>query len=883
LILKVNSVNATGGITSITSSKYAVGGGEAQLSAAQFKTGGSSLLLNPTVGSIDYVNISSDPDFEFGSGSFTVDFWIYRNRTAATEFLIDMRTTEPQVSSVLQLNSSNQLVYYVNGSSVITSSSTILGSTWTHIALSRNVVTGIAATSETRLFINGTQEGSTYVDNNVYGQRPFRIGANYQGNFGFYGHIDDLRVTKGISRYVSNFTPSSFFVPNDTYNVLLMRFNGDAGSTAFADDSKGEAVPSSRFYFLSGVTSGGGTGAQFSIQRTGGASPSYSVNIATAGQNYSASNTIIFDGSLLGGQSVTNDLTLTIQTVGSGGEILTFTQSGSASNGNANYEPVAGTNSGTNATFNISKISSSYTSAVSIAGSGYYPGYQIRVPGTQLGGTSPTNDLTITVGDVDRDGPGVDPANIVLGRLVSVGSTGTSVQGSTINFFPSVSISEPVVSTINNSSSIIFSSLARILVSFSNNHGLVPGNTALVSITSSGTGHNIAAGPRLIDEVPALNQLVYTARSPGTINPSGITGSIYPRSDNYYVHRPFDGGVQLGTGGPSHGAHAIRQSKKYLRYQSGKGIMYTTGTLFAPSYDLRSITATGTSESFNIVAKQTLGSTSAVLGTQAQVSLHRWKGATVRAGAFDDQNGIFWQYDGVNLAVGLRSATYQLAGTISINTDSNLVTGTNTRFEDQLKVGDRIVIRGMTHVVTKVNSQTNMTVSPDFRGVQNVSGGKAALVNEIVIPQYQWNIDKADGTGASGYEIKVNKMQMIGFQYTWYGAGFIDWMLRGPNGNYLFVHRLKNNNRNTEAFMRSGNLPVRYEVINEGAKTKLTQNVGIGSTVLYIDDVSLLPSSGSLYINNEIINYTGIGSTTNTLTGLTRGAHHKLVTGVLHS
>jgi hypothetical protein len=113
-------------------------------------------------------------------------------------------------------------------------------------------------------------------------------------------------------------------------------------------------------------------------------------------------------------------------------------------------------------------------------------------------------------------------------------------------------------------------------------------------------------------------------------------------------------------------------------------------------------------------------------------------------------------------------------------------------------------------------------------------------------------------------------MQMIGFQYTWYGAGFIDWMLRGPNGDYLFVHRLKNNNRNTEAFMRSGNLPVRYEVINEGAKTKLTQNVGIGSTVLYVDDVRLLPSSGSLYIDNEIINYTGIQTSTNTISGLTR-------------
>ena len=342
--------------------------------------------------------------------------------------------------------------------------------------------------------------------------------------------------------------------------------------------------------------------------------------------------------------------------------------------------------------------------------------------------------------------------------------------------------------------------------------------------------------------------------------------------------------------------------------------MYTTGTLFAPGYDIRSATASGTTvgsvitvitdnnehglqigaeivlndittsgyngsytvsgivneTTFTILATQTLGSTTAELGVQAQVSLYRWKGATVRCGAFDDQNGIFWQYDGVNLAVGLRSATYQLAGTIAINVDSNAVTGTNTRFREQLIVGNRIVIRGMTHVVTNIQNNTTMTVTPDFRGVSNVTDAKAALVNEIIIPQSEWNNDRADGTGESGYNIKINKMQMIGFQYTWYGAGFIDWMLRGHSGDYLFVHRLKNNNRNTEAFMRSGNLPVRYEVINEGAKTKLSSNVGIASTSLTLADASLYPTSGTLYIDNEIINYTG--KTSNTLTGLTRGS-----------
>ena len=36
------------------------------------------------------------------------------------------------------------------------------------------------------------------------------------------------------------------------------------------------------------------------------------------------------------------------------------------------------------------------------------------------------------------------------------------------------------------------------------------------------------------------------------------------RPDSFFIHRPYDGGVQLGTGGPQHGAQAIRQSKKYI-------------------------------------------------------------------------------------------------------------------------------------------------------------------------------------------------------------------------------------------------------------------------------------------------------------------------------
>jgi len=70
--------------------------------------------------------------------------------------------------------------------------------------------------------------------------------------------------------------------------------------------------------------------------------------------------------------------------------------------------------------------------------------------------------------------------------------------------------------------------------------------------------------------------------------------------------------------------------------------------------------------------------------------------------------------------------------------------------------------------------------------------------------------------------------------------------------------------------MRSGNLPVRYEVINEGPKSKLASTISQSQTTVSLVDASLYPSSGTIYVDNELINYTGKSG--NTLTGITRAA-----------
>ena len=910
LIIRVRDVDASGGITTFTTNKYFAAVAGAVLSQSQSKFGTASLLLNPAVAiapdTSQSILCASNQDFNFGTGDFTVEFFVYRNRTGVSEVLFDMRNTASESLPSIAIEAGGTLALRIGASNVLSSSNTLAAGTWNHVAISRTSGT-------TRLYLNGQAEGGTYADANNYPARAVRLGADLFNQNGTYAYFDELRITNGYSRYTTstvNVTGNRF--DTDIYTVALLHFDGFNGKDEFADVSYGTAISSSETYSnVTGVTTSSGFGAVFQVLRIGGTSPTYTTSFISGatdtGTGYSVLDTIVVDGSVLGGSSSTNDLTITVNGVDGSGKITSFTGVGTAANGNATYSNVPVTNSGSGASFNISKSGGSYVATVSLPGSGYYPQYSLQIPGTSLGGTSPTNDLSLSITSINLN-------SSPIGGISSVTASGTPASGTPIDFYPSVSISEPTTGIIFDSTTVSFSSLARIRVSFANNHGLVPGSTIITSITSAGAGHSLASGPFIVDNIPQSNQIVYSAKTSGAITAAGLAGTVYPRPDCFYIHRPFDGGVQLGTGGPSHGAHAVRQSKKYIRYQSGKGIMYTTGALFAPSYDLRSVTSAGIStgslitcttddtehglqvgaevqisnvtsagfnghytvnsivneNTFTVLSNGVLSTTTPELGRPPVVSLYRWKGATVRAGAFDDQNGIFWQYDGINLAVGYRSSTFQLAGTISASPDSNLVTGVNTRFVDQLVIGDRIVIRGMTHIVTSIFSSTSITVSPDYRGTTSISGAKAALTQDFIIPQSQWNLDRGDGTGPSGYEIQINKMQMIGFQYTWYGAGFIDWMLRGPNGNYLFVHRLKHNNRNTEAYMRSGNLPVRYEVINEGPRSKLTSEITSSQNTITLDDASLYPTTGTLYLDNELVNYTGKSG--NTLTGVTRAS-----------
>jgi hypothetical protein len=165
-----------------------------------------------------------------------------------------------------------------------------------------------------------------------------------------------------------------------------------------------------------------------------------------------------------------------------------------------------------------------------------------------------------------------------------------------------------------------------------------------------------------------------------------------------------------------------------------------------------------------------------------------------------------------------------------------------------------------------------MTITPSYRGA-TVTNSVISKTIDTRIPQSQWNIDKMDGTGPSGYNMDLSKMQMFYIDYSWYGAGFVRWGFRGQDGNVAYIHKLPNNNVNTEAYMRSGNLPGRYETITLPPTTQIAAPVTSTDTYVAVASTAGFPTSGTLCIRSssayEFVNYTGIAATS-AFIGLTR-------------
>ena len=196
----------------------------------------TTITVNVGAVAIDgYLTVPTSTEFGFGTGAFTIECWIKLNSIAAgSKTIFDMRSGATELAPYLYVDGAN-IKYFNNGSVTITGASNLVVDTWYHVALSRT-------TTSTKLFLNGTQEGSVYSDSSDYGStKPIRIGGDYAGSAITTGYVDDFRVSN-TGRYTTAFTAPVGVLQGDTDAKLLIHFDGTDGQTYTEDWSGGESL-----------------------------------------------------------------------------------------------------------------------------------------------------------------------------------------------------------------------------------------------------------------------------------------------------------------------------------------------------------------------------------------------------------------------------------------------------------------------------------------------------------------------------------------------------------------------------------------------------------------------------------------------------------------
>ena len=223
LLAHFNGADGTSSFTdnsNLAHAMYSIGG--AMLSTTQSRFGGTSLKLDTT----NYASISSNSNFNFLSGVYTVEAWVCPDGSSLVGrnpgiVMRGMYSTNGGNWSGLSfgmraIQSAVRFYFYgttnANEQFIDSATGVLTTGTWTHLAMVRNGTTGYA-------FVNGNLIGTiTGLNTLTASTQPVMIGnfdydanltSNNPLNTHFGGYIDEVRITSGVARYTSNFVPNA--------------------------------------------------------------------------------------------------------------------------------------------------------------------------------------------------------------------------------------------------------------------------------------------------------------------------------------------------------------------------------------------------------------------------------------------------------------------------------------------------------------------------------------------------------------------------------------------------------------------------------------------------------------------------------------------------
>ena len=162
----------------------------------------------------DSLNLASNAALAVAAGDYTIELWVYitgvQNNSNPT-----MWGATSTGGLVLRLTGSTPTGVAINpygSGDTVTGSFSFAFNVWYHIAVSRQ-------TNSTKIFINGTQIGTTTTDSTNYAQTANQL-AGFSGQY-FTGYISNFRLVKGTAVYTAAFTPPTTPLTAITNTSLL--------------------------------------------------------------------------------------------------------------------------------------------------------------------------------------------------------------------------------------------------------------------------------------------------------------------------------------------------------------------------------------------------------------------------------------------------------------------------------------------------------------------------------------------------------------------------------------------------------------------------------------------------------------------------------------
>ncbi|MBL7058743.1 LamG domain-containing protein, partial [Patescibacteria group bacterium] len=170
----------------------------------QKKFGATSMYFD---GSGDYLSVPDSEDWDFGGGDFTIDFWVRRATVASHAYFYNQYKAgyDGVYLVAYALSHGKKLVFNVDNDGSfpwaisLLSTTTIEAGVWYHVAVSREG-------NVWRLFVNGVKEAeatNSLVLTDKTSNIGLGIGAWDFSSNPYYGHMDEMRVSKGVARWTS--------------------------------------------------------------------------------------------------------------------------------------------------------------------------------------------------------------------------------------------------------------------------------------------------------------------------------------------------------------------------------------------------------------------------------------------------------------------------------------------------------------------------------------------------------------------------------------------------------------------------------------------------------------------------------------------------------